>query len=106
MVAGITAGVPALVARTARALKALVAHRRRGGPRPGVPFAGARIVELYSVGPILEGIGLNVTVWSYIDRLYVGILGCPDQQDDLRRLAEVLPDALSELEAVGASPSA
>ncbi|MGI8711509.1 MAG: WS/DGAT/MGAT family O-acyltransferase [Acidimicrobiales bacterium] len=76
------------------------------GPREPLFIAGARIVELYSVGPILEGIGLNVTVWSYIDRLYVGILGCPDQQDDLRRLAEVLPDALSELEAVGASPSA
>ncbi len=69
------------------------------GPRQQLHIAGAEIVEIYSVGPILEGIGLNVTVWSYLDRLYVAVLGCPDQLDDLPRLTGHLAEALAELEA-------
>ncbi|MBV8346182.1 MAG: wax ester/triacylglycerol synthase family O-acyltransferase, partial [Mycolicibacterium sp.] len=36
-------------------------------PGPTVPLdiEGARLVSIYSMGPILEGIGLNITVWSY-----------------------------------------
>lgn len=32
--------------------------------------------ELYSIGPILEGIGLNVTAWSFRDKLSFSILCC------------------------------
>lgn len=73
------------------------------GPREELFIAGARIDELYSVGPILEGIGLNVTVWSYLGRLYAGILGCPDQLGDLRRIADLLPEALGEIEVAAGS---
>ena len=76
------------------------------GPREPRFLAGARITEMYSMGPILEGIGLNVTVWSYLDRLYAGVVACPEALGDLRRLVELLPVALDELEAASPTPAA
>jgi len=73
------------------------------GPREELRIAGARIVEIYSVGPILEGIGLNVTAWSYRDTFFCGLLACPSHVDDLDRLAELMPVALDELAAASAA---
>ncbi|MFL6240792.1 MAG: WS/DGAT/MGAT family O-acyltransferase [Actinomycetes bacterium] len=67
------------------------------GPREELSVAGARLTDLYSVGPILEGIGLNVTVWSYLDRLNFSALACPDVLPDLRGIVERLQPALDEL---------
>ena len=67
------------------------------GPREELVIAGARLVDLYSVGPILEGIGLNITVWSYLDRLNVSAIACPDTLDDLRGIVDRLQPALDEL---------
>ena len=53
--------------------------------------------DLFSVGPILEGIGLNVTAWSYVDRMNFSFLGCPDLVPDLAPLVAELPRALEEL---------
>ncbi len=68
-------------------------------PGPRTPFyvAGARLRAIYSVGPILEGIGLNVTVWSYEDRMNFAALACREQVPDLHALTEALPGALAEL---------
>jgi diacylglycerol O-acyltransferase / wax synthase len=67
------------------------------GPREELSVACARLLDLYSVGPILEGIGLNITVWSYLDRLNFSALACPDVLDDLRGIVERLQPALDEL---------
>jgi diacylglycerol O-acyltransferase len=69
------------------------------GPGHTVTVAGARIVDLFSVGPILEGIGLNVTAWSYDGHLNFSLLGCPDLVADLRPIAAGLAPALEELHA-------
>jgi diacylglycerol O-acyltransferase len=68
-------------------------------PGPTVPvwIAGARLTDLFSVGPILQGIGLNVTVWSYLDRMNFSLLACPDLLSDLRGLADRFPGALQDL---------
>ena len=62
-----------------------------------VSISGAHLRDLFSVGPILEGIGLNVTAWSYVDRMNFSFLGCPDLVDDLAPLVAELPRALEEL---------
>ena len=67
------------------------------GPGQAVTVANARLVDLFSVGPILEGIGLNVTAWSYDGRLNFSLLGCPDLVADLRPIAARLAPALDEL---------
>jgi diacylglycerol O-acyltransferase len=67
------------------------------GPGDPVTIAGAALTDLFSVGPILEGIGLNVTAWSYVDRLNVSLLSCPDLVADLGALAQQLRPALDEL---------
>jgi diacylglycerol O-acyltransferase / wax synthase len=67
------------------------------GPGKQVTFSGVPLVDLFSVGPLIEGIGLNVTAWSYGERLNVGLLSCPDLVPDLRELAAGLPAALQEL---------
>lgn len=47
---------------------------------PGVPlyFAGARLEAMYPMGPIADGLGLNVTVIGYRDSLDFGLTVCPD----------------------------
>jgi diacylglycerol O-acyltransferase len=78
------------------------------GPREPLYVAGARLTSIASVGPILEGIGLNVTVWSYLDTMHVSMLACPDVGPDLERLARYLEAEHSALlaAATGVSGSA
>jgi diacylglycerol O-acyltransferase len=67
------------------------------GPREPLYVAGARLDGIWSVGPILEGIGLNITMWSYLDDLNVGMVACTDAMPDLWALTDLLPTALDEL---------
>jgi diacylglycerol O-acyltransferase len=67
------------------------------GPREPMELGGAHLVALHSVGPILEGIGLNITAWSYLDTLYVTILSCPENLPDVWKLADWIPRGLEEL---------
>ena len=70
------------------------------GPRELISIGGARLADLYSVGPLVDGIGLNVTVWSYMDRMNFSLLACPDLLPDVEVLATYLPPALAELLAM------
>lgn len=67
------------------------------GPPEALYVVGARLTGIWSMGPILENIGLNITVWSYVNQLNFGIVACPDAMPDLRRLAETLGSSLDEL---------
>lgn len=67
------------------------------GPRQELSIGGARLTDIFSVGPLIEGIALNVTVWSYENRLAFSLLACPDTLADLPALAQHLQSALAEL---------
>jgi diacylglycerol O-acyltransferase len=69
------------------------------GPRETLYWSGSKLVELYSIGPLSEGIGLNFTVWSYRDRLHVAALACREQMPDLPELVASLHGELERLEA-------
>ena len=58
---------------------------------------GRPLRAIYSVGPILEGIGLNVTVWSYLDKLHVSVLACSDLTPDPQRISAGIAVALDNL---------
>jgi diacylglycerol O-acyltransferase len=68
---------------------------------PGPPFplycAGARLVSLFPLGPIMAGAGLNITVVSYLDSVEFGLIGCRELLPDLWQIADAVPDALAEL---------
>lgn len=99
---------PALLARAAR----LVTSRRvfdrlrpafnvaiSNVPGPNFPlfFAGRRLESFRPVGPVAEGIGLNVTVMSYCGTLSFGLNACRETVPGLDRLARYLSTALEEL---------
>jgi diacylglycerol O-acyltransferase / wax synthase len=67
------------------------------GPREPLYVAGARMESIYSVGPVLEGIGLNVTVWSYLDQLNVGVVACREHLPRLWEITDALHASLAEL---------
>ena len=67
------------------------------GPKEPIRFGPIVLEALYSVGPILEGIGLNITAWSYEDRLGVSLIGCPSSVPDPWALIDHLHAALHEL---------
>lgn len=75
------------------------------GPREEVFLGDSRLVDLFSVGPILEGIGLNVTVWSYQDRVNVTVISCPDLVPDLAPLIAQFGPALRDLAVTEAAAS-
>jgi diacylglycerol O-acyltransferase / wax synthase len=73
---------------------------------PGPPFplycAGARMVAAYPMGPLGIGTALNITVQSYLDTLWFGIVACPDVVPEPETLAAGIHDAVRKL---GKEPS-
>jgi hypothetical protein len=68
-------------------------------PGPPLPlyFAGARLVAFHPLGPIFDGLGLNLTVMSYLDHVDFGFIACRELMPDADDLAARVPDALAEL---------
>jgi len=99
---------PGLVSRLARAVAGTKLFDRVRPPfnvtvsglrGPDFPLfcAGSRVVAMYPVGPIAEGVGLNVTVLSYLDQLHFGLLACRKLLPELEVLSSAVDDALGEL---------
>jgi diacylglycerol O-acyltransferase / wax synthase len=106
--------VPALSTRAARLLSNLRVFDRVApvfnvtisnvpGPQFDLWFGGCRIDALYPIGPVVEGIGLNITALSYIGAMHVGMLGCHRLVPDLDSMPGLLKSRLDEL--VAAVPS-
>lgn len=70
------------------------------GPRTPLYCAGARLEANYPVSAIADGVGLNITVVSYMDHIDFGIVADRDQIDDVWSLMDGVTDALAELESV------
>lgn len=106
---------PVVVATVARSLGRLrlaslfppmsnvVISNVRGAPFP-LFFAGARLLANYPLGPLADGLALNVTVIGYSDSLDFGLHVCPDAVPDVwsivaavreesAALADLVPDA-------------
>jgi hypothetical protein len=68
-------------------------------PGPPIPLyvAGGRLVSLYPMGPIFDGMGLNITVLSYLDKVGFGFVACRELIPDLWDIAEAVGPALDEL---------
>ena len=67
------------------------------GPRERGHFAGARISEIYSVGPLMAACGINVTVWSYVDQLNISVIADDRTLADPHEATDAMVHAFSEI---------
>ena len=107
---------PAVFARASRLYSSMrLADRHRpihnviisNVPGPPFPlyFAGARLVMLCPLGPVMEGAGLNITVLSYMDSIDVGLIGCRELIPDLWDLAAAFGESVDELKQAAKAAS-
>jgi diacylglycerol O-acyltransferase len=70
-------------------------------PGPTVPLYrhGARLAQMISMGPLVEGIGVNFTGWSYAGTMTVAVMACREHAPDIWDLAGALRTSLDELSA-------
>jgi WS/DGAT/MGAT family acyltransferase len=57
------------------------------GPTFPLYLAGMRMESVFPIGPIVDGVALNITVQSYLNTLFVGLNACPVVVPDLDALA-------------------
>jgi diacylglycerol O-acyltransferase len=99
---------PALAARAARLMSRMQSGGRIGPMSnvtvsnvPGPPFplysAGARMVAMYPMGPILDGSALNITVMSYMGSMYFGLVAGREAVPEVWDIARGITAALDEL---------
>ena len=69
-------------------------------PGPDFPLymATAPLRSLLPIGPLVMGVGLNVTVFSYLDSVDFGFISTPEIAPDLEALADAVHGALEDLE--------
>jgi hypothetical protein len=68
-------------------------------PGPDFPlyFGGAELQAGFPLGPVTDGLGVNITIMSYRGVLYWGIMACPEAIPKVWHLAADIPLALDEL---------
>ncbi len=76
------------------------------GPTAPIYRHGARLVKMISMGPLVEGIGINFTGWSYAGEVTIAVMACREQAPDIWELAAGLRASLDELVAAAAATDA
>ena len=72
------------------------------GPRERGRIGGALVSEIYSVGPLGPGSGVNITVWSYVDQLNISVLADDRTFIDVHEMTDAMVQAFVEIRrAVG-----
>lgn len=69
------------------------------GPPVELYLAGRQATAFHALGPIFDGVSLNITAISYGNVFGFGYIACPDLIDDIDALADGQSAALEELAA-------
>ena len=67
------------------------------GPRQPLYMGGAKLLHYYPVSTVSDGIGLNITVMSYMDTLDFGLVSCRELVPDLWHLTDLCIDEIEVL---------
>jgi diacylglycerol O-acyltransferase / wax synthase len=67
------------------------------GPAESMRIGPLRVVDFYSVGPLMEGSGVNVTAWSFAGRFNISVLSARNILDDGGEFLGLMVTALDEL---------
>ena len=73
------------------------------GPAEPWQLLGCEVYDLYIDGPPSNGVGLNVMLWSYGDRLLLGVLAFADALQDPAALTRHLEQSFADLATATAS---
>lgn len=74
------------------------------GPRERGKVGGATVTEIYSVGPITAGSGLNITVWSYVDQLNISVIADDATVDDPHEVTDAMLDEFRDIRRCAGLP--
>jgi diacylglycerol O-acyltransferase len=55
------------------------------------------MVELYSVGPLTFGAGVNITVWSYVNQLNISVLADDATFADPHEVTDAMGEAFAHI---------
>ncbi len=96
--------VPSLIAESA---VRLVGHVRpfnvvvSNVPGPQIPLYadGAEMLHYYPFAPVVDGLGLNISLFSYAGRIEFGLNACRELVPDVGDLCAMLHDSFDELRA-------
>lgn len=75
------------------------------GPSKTVEVTGAKMAGYWPAAFLTSGVGLNITLQSYRDRIDFGFMGAADLTGDLWELPRYMDEALAELEAAAPQPA-
>jgi diacylglycerol O-acyltransferase / wax synthase len=75
------------------------------GPRERGDIEGATVSEIYSVGPVVTGCGMNITVWSYVDQLAISVLTDDLTLNDPHEATDAMIDAFIEIRSAAGLPT-
>ena len=66
-------------------------------PGPPIPLylAGSRMTAMYPIGPVIHNQRLNITVVSYLDTMFVGVVADREAVPDTDELVEHVQVALA-----------
>jgi WS/DGAT/MGAT family acyltransferase len=84
------------LADTHRPLHNVIISNVPGPPFP-LYFGGAEMLAAYPFGPIMEGAGLNITVFSYRDSIDIGFKAGRELVPDLWDMVDEVNDSFAEL---------
>lgn len=74
------------------------------GPRESGQIAGGVLSEIYSVGPVVTGSGMNITVWSYVDKLAISVLTDDRTLDDPHEATDALLQSFADIRRAAGLP--
>jgi diacylglycerol O-acyltransferase len=75
------------------------------GPRERGHFGGAPVTEIYSTGVLSPGVGINITVWSYVEQMDISILADDRTFTDVHEVTDAMVDAFIELRLAAGLPA-
>ena len=75
------------------------------GPRERGHFGGAPVTEIYSTGVLSPGVGINITVWSYVEQMDISILADDRTFTDVHEVTDAMVDAFIELRVAAGLPA-
>jgi diacylglycerol O-acyltransferase / wax synthase len=75
------------------------------GPRERGRIGGATISEIYSVGPLIAGSGMNITVWSYVDQLNISVLTDDVTLDDPHEATDAMIHEFTQIRSASGLPA-